>query len=233
MNKSISTPRRLTLTGFFMLAVISSAFGQIVTVPAGLTLGEQYRLVFVTDGTTTATSTNIATYNTFVTNEANTTPALVALETTWTAIGSTSSTTAISNTGTFGFGPSVPIFGLNGTEVAATYTQLWSGTLGSDISISQGGNYLGGSAVWTGTTPYGERYDSGMAALGGGSGQTGYGGAGYVTSQWSLWSTAVHANSNHLYALSGVLTVAPEPGSAVLLGLGVGALLGWRRRRSV
>ena len=35
-------------------------------IPSGLSPGNQYRLVFVTDGTIQATSTDINTYNTFV-----------------------------------------------------------------------------------------------------------------------------------------------------------------------
>jgi hypothetical protein len=41
-------------------------------IPSGLSPGNQYRLVFVTDGTIQATSTDINTYNTFVDNEAHT-----------------------------------------------------------------------------------------------------------------------------------------------------------------
>jgi hypothetical protein len=35
-------------------------------IPSGLSPGNQYRVVFVTDGTIQATSTDINTYNTFV-----------------------------------------------------------------------------------------------------------------------------------------------------------------------
>jgi hypothetical protein len=42
-----------------------------ISAPAGLTPGESFRIVFVTDGTRDAASTNIADYNTFVTNDAN------------------------------------------------------------------------------------------------------------------------------------------------------------------
>ncbi len=41
-------------------------------IPSGLSPGNQYRVVFVTDGTIQATSTDINTYNTFVDNEAHT-----------------------------------------------------------------------------------------------------------------------------------------------------------------
>jgi len=51
------------------LLSIAEAFQLI---PSGLSPGNQYRLVFVTDGTIQATSTDINTYNTFVDNEAHT-----------------------------------------------------------------------------------------------------------------------------------------------------------------
>src|ERR1035441_11041870 len=85
----------MRLRTFFVLAVAvvgmasRSAAGTIVTIPSSLAPGSQYRLVFVTADTYTATSSNIAVYNTDVNNEANTIAALAALGTTWTVIGST------------------------------------------------------------------------------------------------------------------------------------------------
>jgi len=80
----------------------------IVTVPA-LAPGSQYRLIFLTAGTTAATSTTIATYNTFVTNLATGVPALPT--TTWTAIGTTDSLNAITN---IGANTGVPVYNLGG-----------------------------------------------------------------------------------------------------------------------
>ncbi len=94
-------------------------------IPSGLSLGNQYRLVFTTSGTRDATSTNIDDYNTFVTTQANQSSALTALGTTWTAIVSTFSTNALTNTST---DPSpsgvtgVPIYLVSGLRVADSYT---------------------------------------------------------------------------------------------------------------
>ncbi|MFM6405650.1 MAG: PEP-CTERM sorting domain-containing protein, partial [Microcystis sp.] len=78
-------------------------------IPSGLSPGNQYRLVFFTDGTIHATSTDINTYNTFVDNEAHTSTILndaftnVGIDPasiTWKVIGSTASVNAIDNTST-------------------------------------------------------------------------------------------------------------------------------------
>ena len=64
-------------------AVIAAPTGvsaAVVTVPVGLPPGSQYRLGFVTNTNTLATSADIAVYNTFVTAAANTEPDLVAEE---------------------------------------------------------------------------------------------------------------------------------------------------------
>ena len=56
-----------------------------------------YDVVFVTSQGTTATSTNIADYNRFVTAEANQDPILAGLGTSWHAVASTSTVSAASN----------------------------------------------------------------------------------------------------------------------------------------
>jgi hypothetical protein len=91
-------------------------------IPSGLSPGNQYRLVFVTDGTIQATSTDINTYNTFVDNEAHNSTILndaftnVGIDPasiTWKVIGSTASVNAIGNTSTNTVHTSVPIYGLD------------------------------------------------------------------------------------------------------------------------
>jgi len=71
----------LTKTGRFALvtAMLWLAFGAggravadlELSNPAGLTPGESFRFVFVTDGTTTATSSDINYYNNFVNTDAS------------------------------------------------------------------------------------------------------------------------------------------------------------------
>ncbi len=71
-----------------------------ITVPTDLNPGDQYRLAFVTSTITNPFSSDIETYNSYVTGRANTVPELVALGTTWKVIGSTAATDARDNTHT-------------------------------------------------------------------------------------------------------------------------------------
>jgi hypothetical protein len=64
-------------------------------------VGDTYRLAFVTEGTTLATSTDIATYNAFVQNAADNSSTFGNLgSVTWKAIGSTATVNAMANTAT-------------------------------------------------------------------------------------------------------------------------------------
>ena len=84
--------------GFSWLLILLGVAGSVsaapVTAPTGLSPGEQYRLAFMTSTLSTATATDIATYNTFVTNVANSVTELADLGTTWTAIASTATVDA-------------------------------------------------------------------------------------------------------------------------------------------
>ena len=102
-----------------------------------------------------ATSTNIADYNEFVDDLANDEqPALAALGTMWSVIGSTEDDSAVLNTMTdpspFG-STGVPIYQLDGTKIADDYDDLWDGDLDATLSVMENGSaYFG--LVWTGTT---------------------------------------------------------------------------------
>jgi len=142
---------------------ISSAAQAAIFLPS-LTPGSQYRLVFVTSGTRNATSTNIADYNQFVNNTAQastnlntalTTAGLTPSAINWTAIGSTETVNARVNTATLSDDPSVPIYRVDGAQVASSNSDLWDGTIQSRISVDEGGNTQGRAGVWTGSTALG------------------------------------------------------------------------------
>jgi hypothetical protein len=86
--------------------------GIVLTTPTGLSAGDTFRVVFVTDGTTTALSSNIADYNSFVNAQAGGATYNGSVVS-WAAIGSTSTVNAIDNVGI----SSAPVYLADGTLV--------------------------------------------------------------------------------------------------------------------
>ena len=206
-----------------------------ITVPTGLSPGDQYRLVFVTSGTRDATSTDIGDYNSFVTGEAASS-VLTELQTQWFAIASTQYTWASQNTNTdLWMGEiGVPIYNLAGEIVATDYYELWHGSVSHPIDVLSDGNRLQDAdmRVWTGTGPEGW-----PPPFGGPLGVTNPGtGLADSKSYW-IWDldllTDYWLSLHRMYAMSGILTVqnpVPAPTSLVLLSSGIFGLLGLRRK---
>ncbi len=137
----------------------ANVFAAIITQPTSLSLGDTYRLAFVTSTARDATSTNIADYNTFVTLAANAVPALASLGTTWTAIGSTATVAARDNTDTVpstvpGGSLGVPIFLLNDTKLVDSNDDLWDGSIDVLLNRTELDTAIV-AQVWTGTTSAG------------------------------------------------------------------------------
>lgn len=204
-----------------------------LTTPAGLAPGDQFRFVFVTDGTTTATSTDISTYDNFAQTQADG-ATYDGVTVSWLAIGSTTAVNAIDHIGQ----TETPVYLVDGTMVTpnTTTTGLWSGTLDSPIDEDISGQTLLTTTVWTGTN-----YDGTQSNIAPplGSAIPDYG-ITYLTN--NEWIAAGHGIAPQitlsLYSISQILTVpqlttVPEPSSKLLLGVG-GALVsahGWARRR--
>ncbi len=229
-------PGRIALAVAAVAAMASSVCASSITVPAGLAPGSTYRLVFVTDETYTAADSAIGDYNTLVNNDANAVAALAALGTTWTIIGSTPTVNAITN---IGQDAGIPIYNLDGLEVADDATTssggLFSGSLINSINFDENGSILN-TIVWTGTG------SSGVAngfSLGGAFPTYGASAPPYASSpDWIQFSQNVNATDYSLYAISGELTVpssgTPEPATAGMVSLGVVLLfLEARRRRRI
>ena len=108
---------------------------------AAWAIGDKYRLAFVTRATTQATSTDIATYNTFVQNVANSST-LNLSGATWKVIGSTATVDARDNTSTnpTANGTGESIFLVNGTtKIANNYADLWNGSINSALNLDERG----------------------------------------------------------------------------------------------
>jgi hypothetical protein len=231
--------RSLVFEGLLTLAVLGLACKaeaniSIVTVPAGLGPGSQYRLVFVTNDFTTATSSDISYYNGFATTEADQNLALAALGGTWTAIASTQTTDAISN---IGEPPNVAVYDLEGNEVAGSTASMFAAPwLSHDIEYNQLGDVVDphDNAVWTGTESDGTSaaFDvNGCLALGcpaPGSSAIGASLGSVGTPIWINQTSYSQSTPESIYAISSVLTVpaliTPEPSFLTPLAIGLGAL---------
>ncbi|MEQ1903740.1 MAG: PEP-CTERM sorting domain-containing protein [Pirellulaceae bacterium] len=222
---------RLSLLAM-LLGISSNSLADIIIQPPGLTTGDQYRLAFVTTGRRDSLSANIADYNSFVTTAANSQLALSTLNTTWKAIASTTTIDARVNTGTVqtsaGGNNGVPIYLLNGTQLASGNDMLWGTSLStflmSPLSITEQGSTRTGVRVWTGTNAFGVGDDP----LG--FGTPWYGDSSLSTSGWILAGDRPMGEGYSLYALSGTLTAVPEPSSFMLVGSLIGLAMVRRRK---
>ena len=144
------------LRGFVSLgapvAALACALGSPATAraefipPAG-----EYRLIFVTAAGTTAASSSIADYNNFATAQAALNGSLPS--TTWTAVASTDGIAASANIACTPDCSAIPIFLVDGTEVAASSNALFNAattSLNASINEDQFGSTYSGY-VWTGS----------------------------------------------------------------------------------
>lgn len=204
----------------------------VVTVPAGLNPGDEYRLAFITSTTRNASSTNIADYNAFVTGVANTQVDLVSLGTAWSAIASTATVDARDNTNTNpGSGTGVPIYTLDGVLIAASNADLWDNFLLSPLNIMETGLTTPFSVAWTGTDAFGVEFVNSENSFGLGRDNPVYGGPNTL-GNWSTLAADIRFSSYPLYGLSGVLTAAvPIPAAAWLFSSGLLGLVGIARKK--
>jgi hypothetical protein len=246
MRNWLNTSTALACVLGFPAVAAASSFEE----PTGLAPGSTYRLIFVTSDTTTATSSNIATYNTLANTDANL-PAAVAFglpSSTWSAVAGTDTVSALSNisVGCTGSCLTDPIYLVNGTEVATSQAALFSAPILTDIDLTEVGGaapshtgYYDANYVWTGSNPDGSLADVEPPYYVYGLGDSsGYAGAGLSdsTSYYLDDGNDTQTIAEPIYAISGELTVpsaniaAPEPMSAALLLTG-GVMTGLARIR--
>lgn len=244
--KTSQVPTLKSMSRFAALLIVTAcclvdtASAQSVRRPLGLAPGDDFRLLFFTDGLRDATSANIEDYNAFVSSEASSSNSLVRdLDTEWFAIASTAAVSAIENTQT---DPSpagetgVPIFLVDGVSlVADSYDNWWDGDsfglsffLSNAPNLTQSGamNFNDSNNVWNGTNAFGESADGftlgGEFAVAGDSRTTNGRQVANVVRSTTL--------NKSFYAISGVLTAVPEPSSAILLAFSSMSLCISRRR---
>ena len=215
------------------LTASSTVFAGVM-VPGGLAPGDTYRLIFVTEGVIEGNH-SFSDFNQFVTDQANQNLDLLTLGTTWSAIVSSHSITALSNTLTSpNLSSQSPIYLIDGRKIADNYTDLWDGSIDHSIDITQFGDSISVS-VWTGTRPDGRARAGLVIEPGAILGLRGLSNA--ASSSWVDDNNALTETLSNMYGISGILTVpqsqVPEPNSIIMvIGLAsCGAIGGAIRRR--
>ncbi len=190
-------------------------------IPPNLPPGSQYQLIFVTADTRDATSSDIADYNAFVTQQAAMNPLLPAA--TWAVVGSTGTVNAAANAVSFG----LEVYTTAGTKVADGF--LYSGFLVAPVDFDQFAGPVFANP-WTGSLA-----DGSAAAFPLGSETPYFGDTSSTTPPWLSSDFEPPARLEFpFYALSSPITVtAPEPSSIALFAVGLIALgfHGGRRER--
>ena len=200
----------MNLRNLLAIALLTgTTCAQNLPFPAGLQPGDPYRIMFVTDSSRNATSSNIEDYNQFVTADAVAVPALAALNTTWYAVASAEGS-ALWNTST-GLGGGVPIYRPDGVRLANNYDHLWGTSNGAPLlaapNITASGAVAPSSTVWTGSSSWGGNIGSGLGSSGPFAGT---GNCTATSSSW-IWGTSEFQSQNRpLYGMSDILT-APFP----------------------
>lgn len=234
---SFRYPRSAAVFALCLCSVIGARADLNINTPPGLNLGDQFRIVFLTQALTQATNPNISYYNTFVNNDAATQAGGVGSKVvygstvlTWSAIASTYEISAITNIGSFG----VPVYLASGTLVTPsdTLSGLWSESLLAPINEFLTAPDSFDTSVWTGTLPNGS--SAGSFTLGSDSEFGSIPGlSSKSNAEWVETGATPSSFSNNMYGISQVLTAVPEPSTSalVLAGIALGGYVMWRHRK--
>lgn len=200
--------------------------------PLDLLPGESYHWFFITRGTMTSTSNDIADYNAFVNAEAALNPDLSGL--TWHAVASTESIDARVNAPISG-----PVYFLDGRRFQDGFLEMWDGSnVGTLVPrIDQFGLDRPVDPlpwVWTGTDVDGTVHAQGL-------GGAAHNWAGQYTSTFASWIFSSHFSATvefPLYALSSPIKAqavppVPEPAMCALLAIALGSTAFRRRRQRI
>jgi hypothetical protein len=251
----MKTPFALRTLSFLALVLgcqfsyASNFSGTSIPIPAGFVQGDTFQLVFVTSNTTTATSTNMSDYNSFVNIDANTAlGSLVAgLGINWSCLCSTGAVNVLSNIvntspGTLNF---EGIYDLAANEIAdGTETSgsgLYSGSILNPIDLAESGTVIS-QFVWTGTDDDGTSdptFPLGTLAPAQAI-------IGFSLNTPYDWTDAFHTNESQAlptYAISQLLelgpsdtlqVVTPEPATLGMVLFGLASFYhATRRKRSI
>lgn len=227
----------LAFAALICLGFLSPLEAAPLTAPAGLAPGTPFRFIFLTRTATAATSTDIASYNSFVQAQASG-ATFAGATVNWRAIGSTATVDARNNVG--GYGTSVPVYLVTGTRVADNLTTsaggLWSGSLLASVRIDIDGIATTRVDAWTGSSANGTGFPS--ETLGTLTPRRGSGS--FTNAAWLDSRNSSNISSYLLYAVSEELVVPPDPTPvptlsewALVLMLVMLMTVGWNAQRKM
>ena len=220
----MKTKALITTVVITLVIITGELQAALVFQPADLNAGDEYRLVFTSSTVRDATSADIADYNAHVQAAADAAPVVSTWGLSWTAIASTPTVDAISNTATPVSTPDIPVFLIDGTKVADNYADLWDGSLASPLSRTEL-DTVPAVDTWTGTDTDGTA--SIVFPLG--AANVRFGSSNATTGLWVSTASTSRTQMRPLYAISNTVTAVPEPSAFLhlgLFGLGIGV---WRK----
>jgi hypothetical protein len=201
-----------------------------LSAPAGFAEGDKFRFLFITMDTISATSSNIADYNSFVNFEANG-ASYNGATISWNAVVSTASVSARDNVG--GYGSNAAIFLVNGTKVANDMTTasgsngLWSSNLLAAPNVRINGATRN-VTVWSGSTGLGLAWNGGLGTSAPAGIATGL--SSFQNFQWMNDTLNPKTSYFSIYGLSEELTYSTVPAPGAIALLGAAGLFGRRCR---
>ncbi len=202
-------------------------------IPSGLTAGDKFRLLFLTNTGHSPTSTDIADYNTYVQAQAAGGHADIQDYSSWfRVVGSTADTDARDNTETTSSDTAAAIYWLNGAKAADGYGDFYDGSWDDEANPrDRAGATATPGRVWTGSAGAGtEAFHTNSASLAlGGAGSVRVGELNNSAAGFGPVSTVEFYSKNTslpYYALSGVLVVGEAVNN---LATGVPAIAGTPR----
>jgi len=230
----VATAALIGHTGIFAPTGTNPTTGQAWAV------GDTYHVIFTTAGEIQATSSDIATYNTFVNDQAALSTLPGVSNTLWNAVGSTTAVDARDNAPV-----TAPVYRLddvfvaNGASGFGEYNFYEGDGLPNGLNVDQHGEGSSTDIVWTGSDEFGTDWGS-ARALGEGGGSNSWIRAGRVDDsstaigEYLDWESRDRRVEDHsMLAMSEQITVVPEPATALLVLLfgGCVGLAHLRRRK--
>jgi hypothetical protein len=216
-----------------VLSVSGTASATLIESIAALEEGAMYRVLFATSTTTQAISSDIAFYNSFVSTAADSGSVTGSLGLSWKALASTAADNVRNHTGIQNSDDSlVTMFNTLGEVVAVSGQDLWDGGLNAAIGYDANGAIACTirCGAWTGFRSGGDTASGlGIAPETVGGWYTA------VNNRWAYAFSARIHNSRSLYAVSSEVMktsiVVTEPGTVILLSLGLAGLAFARYRK--